>query len=207
MMSDDNSTKGEMKEKSELNKEKHLNHTDEPIEGENPGALDPQAWMSEEALVDEAVEELQRHLEATQAKADEYLDGWQRARAEFANYKKRIEREQAIIYQNTAGNVIKRFLEVADDLERALKNRPNDQEGAQWANGIELIYRKVLATIEGEGVTRIEPNGQFFDPTYHEAISQEDSPGYESGQIIEVLQPGYMLGERVLRPARVRVAR
>jgi molecular chaperone GrpE len=103
--------------------------------------------------------------------------------------------------------LIKHFLEIADDLERALKSRPQGNEGAQWANGIELIYRKLMATIEGEGVTRIEPDGQFFDPTYHEAISQEDSQEHESGQIIEVLEPGYMLGERILRPARVRVAR
>jgi molecular chaperone GrpE len=153
------------------------------------------------------VDALQKELEDTQAKASEYLDGWQRARADFANYKRRIEREQAQVYQVAAGNVLKRYLEVSDDLERALKNRPQDGEGAIWANGVELIYRKLVAILEAEGVKLMEAEGQFFDPNFHEAISQEESAQHESGKIIEVLQPGYMLGDRVLRPARVRVAK
>ena len=73
---------------------------------------------------------LQADLDAAQAKASEYLDGWQRCRAEFANYKKRIEREQEQVYQNAAGSIVKRYLDVLDDLERALKNRPQSGEGA-----------------------------------------------------------------------------
>ncbi len=69
----------------------------------------------------------------SQAKANEYLDGWQRARAEFANYKKRVDREQVQVYQAAAGTIIKRYLEILDDLERALKSRPADGEGAAWA--------------------------------------------------------------------------
>lgn len=205
-MADENSMKGEKKNKN-MDFEENMNDFDEYAQGTAPGEIDPEALVNEEGLVEEAIEEMQRQVAEAQAKATEYLDGWQRSRADFANYKKRIDREQAQIYQTTAGNVIKRFLEVADDLERALKNRPEGKEGELWASGIELIYRKLLATIEAEGVTRFEPNGRFFDPTYHEALSQEESTEYESGQIIEVLQPGYMLGERVLRPARVRVAR
>jgi len=150
---------------------------------------------------------LQQELSEWQAKADEYLDGWQRARAEFSNYKKRVEREQAFIYQNASGNTIKRFLDVVDDLERALKNRPTDEEGAAWANGIELIYRKLLSILEAEGVKPMDADGQYFDPNFHEAISQEENPDHESGQIIEIVKQGYMLGERVLRPAQARVAR
>lgn len=156
----------------------------------------------------ETVEDtLQRELSEWQAKADEYLDGWQRARAEFSNYKKRVERDQASTYQNATGNTIRRFLEVLDDLERALKNKPEEGEGAAWAGGIELIYRKLISILETEGVTLMEADGQFFDPNFHEAISQEESPQHESGQIIEVVKQGYMLGERVLRPAQARVAR
>ena len=152
-------------------------------------------------------EDLHTKLEELEKKASEYLDGWQRSRAEFANYKKRIEREQAQTYQNAAGSVLKKFLEVADDLERALKNRPQDQEGAEWAQGIELIYRKILAIMESEGITVMNLDGQFFDPNFHEAISHEDVEGYQEGQIIEVVKQGYLLGDRVLRPALVRVAR
>jgi molecular chaperone GrpE len=147
---------------------------------------------------------LKGELEAWQSRANEYLDGWQRSRAEFANYKKRQEREQ-LVYQ--AGTIIKRYLEVLDDLERALKNRPQDGDGAAWAEGIELIYRKLSSFLEAEGVVVMAAEGQSFDPNLHEAISQEDNHQYESGQIIEVIKQGYLIGDRVLRPALVRIAR
>jgi molecular chaperone GrpE len=153
------------------------------------------------------IDSLKSELKEAQAKADEYLDGWQRSRAEFANFRKRIERDQALANQVATGNVIKRFLDVVDDLDRALKNRPKDEEGANWAGGVELIYRKLLTILENEGVQVIQADGQFFDPGQHEAISQEDHPDLESGQVIATVQQGYTLGERVLRPARVRVAR
>lgn len=163
--------------------------------------------ISEKTISPEQFAQFQSELQEALARADEYLDGWQRARAEFTNYKKRVEREQAQAHQTAAGNILKRYLDISDDLERALRNRPQGEEGAAWAEGIDLIYRKLVSTIESEGVKKIDTEGQFFDPMLHEAISQEDSDHHESGQIIEVVQPGFMLGERVLRPARVRVAR
>jgi len=153
------------------------------------------------------IEALQADLDAAQSKADEYLDGWQRSRAEFANYKKRVEREQEQVYQNAAGSIIKRYLDVLDDLERALKNRPQAGDGAAWAAGIELIYRKFSSLLENEGVRAMQAEGEYFDPNLHEAITQEDNQDYESGQIIEVIKQGYLLGDRVLRPAQVRIAR
>ena len=175
------------------------------------GVLEGEILEQAESVVTDAsqpeVVRLQGELEAAQAKADEYLQGWQRERSDFANYKRRIEREQSDGTQSALGNAIRRYLDIADDLDRALKNRPQEGEGAVWAQGIELIYRKLSAAFEADGVKCIEAEGQFFDPTLHEAISQEDSPNHESGQIIGVVQAGYILGERVLRPARVRVAR
>lgn len=167
----------------------------------------PPSGPGGETAADGTLQSLQEQLEAESARAREYLDGWQRARAEFANYKKRVEREQSQAYQNAAGTIIRRYLEVLDDLERALKNRPQEQDGATWANGIELIYRKLQTILENEGVKPLGLAGEEFDPNLHEAISSEDNDHFHSGQIIEVLQPGYTLGERVLRPARVRVAR
>ena len=170
--------------------------------------------MNEKDLLDEGEDEtlitinaLREEVDEACAKADEYLDGWQRARAEFANYKKRVERDQAQVYKTAAGSIIKRYLAVMDDLERALQNCPEEGSGAEWAGGIELIYRKLVSILESEGVTPIKTDGQFFDPNYHEAISSEEDSGLESGQIIETLTQGYMLGEKVLRPAVVRVAR
>jgi molecular chaperone GrpE len=157
--------------------------------------------------LEDQVADLQAELEQLDAKSEEYLDGWQRERAEFANYRRRVERERETSQQNITGNIVRRYLEVVDDLERALKNRPNEGEGAAWAEGIELIYRKMLNLIEAEGVQPMGAEGQPFDPNLHEAISHEDDPDRESGEIIEVIKSGYTLGDRVLRPALVRVAR
>jgi molecular chaperone GrpE len=160
-------------------------------------------------IPEEEIVELRAERDQALAKSAEYLNGWQRERAEFINYKKRIEREQSQGGQNTFGNAIRRYLDIADDLGRALKdkNRPTEGNGAVWAEGIDLIHRKMIAAFEADGLKMIDAKGKFFDPNLHEAISNEDSPGHESGQIIDVVQPGYMLGERVIRPARVRVAR
>ncbi|MGB9672534.1 MAG: nucleotide exchange factor GrpE [Anaerolineales bacterium] len=175
---------------------------------ENLSEMENNPQETQETTPQESVEEnLNNKIEELEKKANEYLDGWQRSRAEFANYKKRVEREQAQAYQMAAANIIKKFLEIADDLERALKNRPQDPEGAEWANGIELIYRKLLAMIEAEGVKMMDVSGQTFDPNLHEAVSHEEVPGYSEGEIIEVVKQGYLLGDRVLRPATVRVAR
>jgi molecular chaperone GrpE len=176
-------------------------------ESDEEQGLDTAELVELEAPSQEDFDALQAELDAWQAKANEYLDGWQRSRADFANYKKRVEREQELVYQVAAGSIIKRYLDVLDDLERALKNRPQSGEGAAWAEGIELIYRKLSTLLENEGVRAMQAEGEYFDPNLHEAITQEDNPDLESGQIIEVIKQGYLLGDRVLRPAQVRIAR
>ncbi len=153
------------------------------------------------------LDQLRQDLEQCQAKSAEYFDGWQRERADFANYRRRIEREQTQVYQNAVGNVVKKYLVVLDDLDRALKARPATGEAASWAEGIELIYRKLQSVLEAEGVHRMPAEQEMFNPNRHEAITQEESPDHQSGQVIEVVQPGYLIGDRVLRPALVRVAR
>jgi molecular chaperone GrpE len=154
------------------------------------------------------MESVKTELGEWKDKANEYLDGWQRSRAEFANYKKRVEREQAQAYQNAAGSILKRFLDVIDDMERAMKNLPHEEgEGAEWSAGVELAHRKFMSILESEGVSVMPAEGQEFDPNLHEAISHEEADGIPSGQIIEVVKNGYLLGEKVLRPAVVRVAK
>lgn len=162
--------------------------------------------ISEEQDLDVHVD-CRKQLDEARIQASEYLDGWQRARADFANYKKRVERDQAQAHQTAAGNILKRYLAIVDDLERALRNKPAEGDGALWAEGVDLVYRKMLALLESEGVKPMLAEGQQFDPNLHEAILMEDSDLYESGQITEVLQQGYLLGDKVLRPAMVRVAR
>jgi molecular chaperone GrpE len=149
------------------------------------------------------IETLKTQLEEAEAKVAENLDGWQRAQAEFINYKKRVERDREADYQYMKGDIIKKLLPVLDDLERALENRPED---AEWGNGVELIVRKFQSILETEGVTQVEAQGQPFDPNYHEAVSNEPSDEVESGHVIAVVQNGYTIGDKVIRPAVVRVA-
>ena len=150
------------------------------------------------------IETLEKQLEEAESKVSEYKDGWMRSQAEFQNYRKRIERDNEMMYASMKGDIIKKVLPVLDDLERALQNRPSNS-GA-WVSGIELIQKKLLSILEVEGVKRIETVGAAFDPNFHEAISHEPIVGVQSGHVIAVVQNGYMLGERVIRPALVRVA-
>lgn len=158
------------------------------------------------ALSMEEYDELQKTMSEALSKSNEYFEGWQRERADFNNYKRRIERDAVMNQQSATINVVRKYLVILDDLDRALKNRPAGGDGAAWANGIELIYRKLMTLIENEGVQRFGEAGEYFDPNRHEAITQEPGSSFESGQIIEVVQSGYQLGDRIVRPAMVRVA-
>jgi molecular chaperone GrpE len=159
----------------------------------------------------EAAEASNDELESLKAKAAEYLEGWQRARAEFANYKRRVEKDQSETYQNATARVIARFLDINDDFDRAIKEKPADPTDAEalarWAAGMELIQRKLHNILEAEGVERMQAEGQPFDPKLHEAVTQEDSDEHEPGQIVGVVRQGYKVGDRVIRPAMVRVAK
>ena len=147
-------------------------------------------------------------VERLKGQAAEYLDGWQRSRAEFANYKKRVEREQEESRARVVADMLQDFVTILDDLERALRDRPPDGDAAAWASGIDMIHRKLMAVLDAEGVRPMVPvAGEMFDPNVHEAVSHEPSPDHTEGQIIGVIHQGYRIGERVIRPALVRVAK
>jgi molecular chaperone GrpE len=150
---------------------------------------------------------LKQEVESAQQKVQDLSEGWQRERADFSNFRRRAERDQELNNQLFIGNFLKKILPAVDDLERALKTRPGVGEEASWSVGVELVYRKLLKILEQEGVTPIPSDIEEFDPAIHEAITHEDSPAHQSGEIIEVIVQGYKLGDRVLRPALVRVAR
>lgn len=193
--------------KKDNDKGNEMGNAEEPQEGNsaNPAAENGKD-EAQDAVEQDAVEALQLALQSAQEEAAKNLDGWQRAQADFVNYKKRIEREQVQMRLDATTRVVKRFLEVIDDLDRAMANAPGDGAEADWFTGVDLVYRKLLNILDSEGVTPMQVEGEEFDPNLHEAIAMEDSPDHESGQIIEEVQKGYMLGERVLRPAQVRVA-
>jgi len=150
---------------------------------------------------------LREALETAQTSGASNLEGWQRERAEFSNYKKRIDREHTQLTQTITGSIIKKYLVILDDLDLALKARPTEGEGAAWAAGVELVARKLTSILESEGIERINESNVPFDPNIHEAISNEENPDIESGYVIEVVRQGFKLGEKILRPAMVRVAR
>jgi len=161
---------------------------------------------AEKAEEEDEIAVLRRQLAEAEAKAAEYLDGWQRARAEFANYKRRNDQEKNELIKVANAALITRLLPALDDFERAFQTLPPGLSSLTWIDGIFLIYRKLLAILEAEGLTPIETQGQVFDPSVHEAVTHEPSTEYEEGHIIGEVQKGYKLGDRVLRPSLVRVS-
>ncbi|MBN8582398.1 MAG: nucleotide exchange factor GrpE [Anaerolineae bacterium] len=176
--------------KEEMDKQEQGQSSDETM----PNG-DGQSLGEREALI--------QQLKEAESKVIEYKDGWARTQADFQNFRKRVERDNETFKASTKGDILKKVLPVLDDLERALQNRPADDA---WANGIELVARKFQNILDMEGVKRIEAKGVAFDPNFHEAISHEPSAEVESGHVIDVVQNGYVIGERVIRPALVRVA-
>jgi molecular chaperone GrpE len=174
-----------------------------PEKYDEQGADSTTATTGQASHDEDALAQLEAQLAEAQLQTAEYKDGWQRSVAEFQNYRRRMEADKAETYQTAVGSIIKRYLPVLDDMERAMQARPAD---LAWAEGVELICRKLQSILEAEGLKRIEAEGQKFDPNFHEAIAQEPVEGVESGTVIGIVRNGYMLGERVIRPAMVRVA-
>jgi molecular chaperone GrpE len=191
------------------NKKKKTEENEERVEVEAQEQPEPEDVIasSEEELPELQEGDADDELSQLKSQAAEYLDGWQRARAEFANYKKRVERENEGARQRITAEMLLRYLDIMDDLERALENSPDKNDMHEWISGIELIYQKFSAILESEGVEPIETEGERFDPNLHEAISYEDTDEFEGGSIIAVTQRGYKLGDRIVRPAMVRVAK
>jgi len=191
-----------------MSEKKQHKHKDEQGNEINAEAVEPPESQeqpnAELESLQSRLDEAETKYKELEAKSAENLDGWQRSVAEFQNYKKRIERDREVEKASMKGDLVKKILPVLDDLERALQKRPAEDA---WTNGIDLIKHKLQAIIEAEGIQRIEAEGAVFDPNFHEAISYESADGIESGRVIEVVQNGYMLSERVLRPAMVRVAK
>ena len=187
----------------------------EVIEGEvievSADVTDEALQVPEEEVVtgeDDELESLRQQLDAAQAQADEYLDDLRRERAAFQNYKKRQENERVELRQMVVASFVTDILPILDDFERALDAVPQEQADQSWIEGIELIQRKLRTVLDSVGVVPVDVEpGQSFDPFLHEAVSYEENEDYGEGEIIAVVQKGYQLGKRTLRPAVVRVAK
>ncbi len=142
-------------------------------------------------------------LAALTQERDDYLDRLQRLKAEFDNYRKRAARDQESLVARSTERLVKELLPVVDDLERALEAAAKHEE-AKLEDGVRLVHRALRDTLAREGLVEIETDGKF-DPHVHEALVAQPSEADE-GSVIDVVQKGYRLGDRVLRPARVVIA-
>jgi len=143
---------------------------------------------------------------ALQRQRDEYYDLLLRKTAEFDNYRKRTERDRQSLTDAAAASIIEELLPLMDDLERALKVDAGPEAEA-YRRGVELIHKQLSETLRKRGVRPIEAVGADFDPYYHQAVSYEHADGKRDGEVIEEFRRGYMLGERLLRPSMVKVAK
>jgi molecular chaperone GrpE len=146
-------------------------------------------------------------IQTLQRERDQYYDQLLRKAAEFDNYRKRVERERREQVQHAAADLIGELLGVVDDLERALGADPSDEGVDAYRRGVEMIHAKLLDVLSRRGVRPIQAVGEPFDPHMHEAVTYEPSPGRREGEVVEELQRGYTLGNRLLRPAMVKVAK
>jgi molecular chaperone GrpE len=187
-----------MTDKKKIGHEKH---------SAEEGPIRTEPAQEGESETTQAQDLVQADLEKVQAQAEEYLDGWKRTQADFSNYRKRIERDAAEARIQAVGRAASRWFPILDDFERAVKDKAAKQNLEQWAAGVELIYRKGVAALEAEGVTSFEAEpGAVFDPSLYEAVTMEPCPDKKDGEILGTIRCGYRLGDRVLRPAQVRVA-
>jgi molecular chaperone GrpE len=163
-------------------------------------AMEPDNYVQEE----ESVEALKQELAKEKERAEANLASWQRSAADFQNYKRRVEQEREEVARLANAALIINLLPLMDDLERALDSVDSRLAGMTWLDGLRLIHRKFQALLEMNGVTEIEADGQDFDPNIHEAVTFGEG---EENKVISVVQKGYRLGGRVLRPALVVVGK
>ena len=199
-----------------LNEEiqEEVNNTPEN-ESEAPENEEPQEEPQDEPQQDNAAEDAEAPAEAeeakdplaeAQAKIDELNDTLLRKIAEFENYRKRTVKEKAELILNGGEKTIKKILPVIDDMERAIENGNKTDDVTALREGMDLIYRVFIKILEGEGVKRIETDGQDFNTDYHEAIAMVPGMGDDKkGKVIDCVQTGYTLNDKVIRFAKVAV--
>ncbi len=164
----------------------------EKAEDENKTAEDAEDAKAQDGAASEAVES-----------QDEALNlKYMRLMADFQNYKKRVEKEKGDIYAYANEKIVAELLTVIDNFERALQVENADES---FVEGMKMIFKQFTGVLEKAGLEEIEAQGEDFNPNFHNAVMTEDNPDYESGKVTEVLQKGYMLNKKVIRPSMVKV--
>ena len=142
-----------------------------------------------------------------QKQRDDYYDRLLRKTAEFDNYRKRTDRERIQLSEAAAADLIEELLPLVDDMDRALKADVASEATEAIRRGVELIHKQLLETLRKRGVKPIDSLGADFDPHFHMAVSHEPADGRREGEVVEEFRRGYLLGDRLLRPAMVKVAK
>ncbi len=184
------------------------NHADTPNDTPNPTDVE----VVEGELTSDTPSDKQTNpqdndaLTAARREAEEFKSQWLRAVADYKNYKRRAEQERAELTRSASAGLLLKLLPIVDDFERAEAGIPAHIADDAWWGGTRLIGQKLRMLLESEGVTPIAAVGEDFDPNLHDAVMYEDAPG-QDGKVVEELQKGYRLNERVLRPTMVKVGR
>ena len=178
----------------------------DPVEPVHPIDEAPEEQDEQQERAPEATSTAEADVEAIKRERDENYDRLLRKSAEFENYRKRVERERRELADHTVTDLLMDLLNVVDDFERALAVGADEGEAEGYRKGVELIYTKLQDLLRRRGVKPIEALGADFDPNIHQAVAQEPSDEHREGEVTEEMRKGYMLGDRLLRPAMVKVA-
>ena len=155
----------------------------------------------------ERIAQLETELAAARGEAGDNLAGWQRATADFQNYRRRTEQEREQLLGLANESLLRKVLSIVDDFDRAIEAMPSELAKVSWVEGIAAIDRKLRFLLESEGVTPIEAAGRPFDPREHEALTHEETTKAPDETVIGEIQRGYRIRDRVLRPSLVSVAK
>ena len=192
-------------ETSDVNTEEVKEETVETETVEETEATEEKKEAKETKKTDKKKAKADKKNEAMQAKIDELEDRVKRQMAEFENFRKRTDKEKAMMFETGAKSVIEKILPVVDNFERGLATIPEDDENSAFANGMKMIYKQMMDELDKLGVKPIEAVGQEFDPNFHNAVMQVESEEYESGVVAQELLKGYMYHESVVRHSMVAV--
>ena len=168
---------------------------------------DERTEITESTVATEQDQSASGDVAELQKERDDYYDRLLRKTAEFDNYRKRTDRERQQLAEAAAADLIKELLPLVDDMERAMKADAGSEAAAPILRGVEMIHKQLLDTLRKRGVTPIEALGADFDPHYHMAVAHVEAEGHRENEVIEEFARGYMLGDRLLRPAMVKVAK
>jgi molecular chaperone GrpE len=168
--------------------------------------IDPGAERGEDQTVDSAQAASEDEVTTLRRERDDVYDRLLRKTAEFDNYRKRVERDRREQMEWAAADLLSDILAVLDDFDRALKAEA-PPEAEPYRTGVELIHRQLSEMVRKRGATPIEALGADFDPNLHQAVSYEETPGAREGEVVAEFAKGYKLGDRLLRPALVKVAK